>query len=121
MPWGRRGGDTISWYKIVKIKVWFLSISDEWLGSLPVHLLSDLPGDGVVEVLVDAGAGVTAHQGEPPEGPAVHDPDGQGRAVHLLLGQLHVQVPNILAEIGVFVGVLDHGALQQTKIRLHKW
>ena len=84
---------------------------DQGLGPPPVHVLPHLLGDGLVQVLVDAGARVVAHQGEPAEGATVHDPDGEGRTVHLLLGQLHVQELDILTEVRVLVGVLYDCAL----------
>ena len=85
--------------------------SDQGLGPPPVHVLPHLLGHRVVEILVDAGARVIPDQSEPTKGAAIHDPDGEGRAVHLLLGQLHVQELDILTEVRILVGVLYDCAL----------
>ena len=84
---------------------------DQGLGPPPVHVLPHLLGHGVVQILVDAGTRVVADQSEPTKGAAVHDPDGEGRTVHLLLRQLHVQELDILTEVWIFVGVLYDCAL----------
>ena len=59
---------------------------DQGLGSPPVHVLPHLLGHRVVEILVDAGACVIPDQSKSTKGAAIHDSDGEGRAVHLLLG-----------------------------------
>ena len=59
------------------------------------------------------------HQCEPAEGPAVDDPDGEGRAVHLLLGQLDVQVLYCRGEVWVLLGVEDDRALDDVSSTLH--
>ena len=66
----------------------------------------------MVKVLVYAGAGVIAHQSKASEGATVHHPDREGRTVHLLLGQLHVQELHILRKIWILVGILYHCTLQ---------
>ena len=43
--------------------------------------------------------------------PAVQNSDGQRGAVDILLRQLHVQVLHHVGEVGVLLGVDDHGAL----------
>ena len=50
--------------------------------------------------------------------PAVHDPDGEGRAVHLLLRQLHVQPLHHRREVRVLLGVGDDGALEDVAAAL---
>ena len=66
----------------------------------------------MVKVLVYAGAGVVAHQSKASKGATVHHPDREGRTVHLLLGQLHVQELHILRKIWILVGILYHCTLQ---------
>ena len=75
-----------------------------------IHL--DTFRDGMVKVLVYAGAGVVAHQSKASKGSAVHHPDREGRTVHLLLGQLHIQELHILRKIWILVGILYHCTLQ---------
>ena len=84
---------------------------DQGLGPPPVHVLPHLLGHRVVQILVDAGTCVVPDQSEPAKGATVHDPDGERRAVHLLLGQLHVQELDILTEVRILVCVLYDCAL----------
>ena len=84
---------------------------DQGLGPPPVHVLPHLLGHRVVEILVDAGARVIPDKSEPTKGAAIDDSDGEGRAVHLLLRQLHVQELDILTEVWILVGVLYDCAL----------
>ena len=117
---GRAGGRcavSLTWDEEVKVVVSCVNGSgvslgsDQGLGPPPVHVLPHLLGHRVVEILVDAGARVIPDQSEPTKGAAIHDPDGEGRAVHLLLGQLHVQELDILTEVWILVGVLYDCAL----------
>ena len=105
-----------SWFKphVETLKMITLWCFDERLSSSSVHVFSHLPGDRMIEILVNAGAGVVTHQGEPPEWPAVHHSDAEGWTVHLLLRQLYIQELDILSEVWILVGILDHSAL-------HSW
>ena len=51
--------------------------------------------------------------------PTVDDSYRERRTVHLLLRQLHVQEPHVVGEVGVLVGVLDDGALDDVTPALH--